>query len=182
VSHFELKLEQKLLAMPDEDSDEFNPDSSSNGNSPRRKPAESRRTASKLSHGNLKPREDIYIVNYRKQRRLFKHLLAQKAEMRREQITYILNTLRILTVFLQVVSLIGYRGKQKPKFDSFVLTIEKRLKMTNFLLIQRMGDEERLHRVAKEAIDMHELSLKMAKNRAHAAKTRDSHQVEELLH
>lgn len=102
--------------------------------------------------------------------------------MRKEQITYILNTLRIVTVFLQVVSLIGYRGKQKPKFDNFVLAIEKRLRMTNFVLIQRMGDEERLHRVAKDALDNFDLSKKMEKNRAGAMKSQNPHQVDEYTH
>ena len=108
-----------------------------------------------------------------------------------------LSTLRLLSLFLQTVSTLGPKlvymarknatvsnGSLSPsviKFDRFVVKMEQRLKLTVFVLIQRMADEEKMDQVAQEAFDMHKLSEKMEKNWQHAQQSADPYAVEEMM-
>ena len=59
--------------------------------------------------------------------------------------------------------------------------MEQRVKLTVFLLIQRMADEEQMDNIAMEAIDMYGHSQKMAKDRDYAEKAKHPNAVEEEL-
>ena len=58
---------------------------------------------SSITGKGLKPREDVYIKGYRKARKHFKNLLKESEDMRKEQLAYILNSLKLLCVFLQSI-------------------------------------------------------------------------------
>ena len=45
-----------------------------------------------------------------------------------------------------------------------------------------MADEEHMNYVARQAIDMHELSIKMHKDRAYAMQSKEPNVVEEMMH
>jgi len=89
-------------------------------------------------------------------------LLKQTEELRKEQIHYILGSLKLLIIFLKVSSALDLHvtTPNKLKFVRFLINLEQRLKVTSFVLIQRLSDEEKMNRIAQEALDTHTLSTK----------------------
>lgn len=102
-----------------------------------------------------------------KARRKLKRLIEQNDEIRREQIKYILNTLKLLVLFLHVLRIPGFarRLHDSHKAIKFMLTLESRVKLTFFVLLQRLHSDERMNRIAQEAVDHQEVALQIQKNR-----------------
>ena len=58
---------------------------------------------------------DVYYTDYRKAKKLFKRLHKKTQEMRHEQIQYIINTFKILILFLQVAERLNlYQARHIP--------------------------------------------------------------------
>ena len=47
------------------------------------------------------------------------------------------------------------------------MNLDQRLKLTAFVMIQRIDDDEKLERIAKQALDFQSLSQALEKNRKH---------------
>ena len=80
-----------------------------------------------------------------------------------------MNTFKILVLFLVVISKLNllqpneHRTLKKHKLIQFLFNLDQRIKITTYILIQRMADDEELHKVAQEAVDMKDLAVQFAK-------------------
>jgi hypothetical protein len=76
--------------------------------------------------------------------------------MRQESIQYILNTLKLLLIFLIV-----FKKSQKKidsaKLDSFLFKLDQRLRLTVLVLFQRIADDEKMVNFAQEVLDLNSI-------------------------
>lgn len=73
-----------------------------------------------------------------------------------------IGTLKLLVIFLKVTSATEFH-KSTPnqlKYIRFLINLELRVRTTSFVLIQRLSDEEKMNKIAREAIDTHAFSVK----------------------
>jgi len=93
-------------------------------------------------------------------------MLKTAEPLRTEQLYYIMNSLRFLVLVLKVFkTLTGPMEFVKAElFQNMVATLDQRLKITAYLLIQRISLESELNLVAREAMDMKKLAMKAEKN------------------
>lgn len=123
--------------------------------------------------------DDEYTQGYTKAKKLFKKMHKKTDEMRQEQVQYILNTFKILVLFLVVISKLNllqpneHRTLKKHKLIQFLFNLDQRIKITTYILIQRMADDEELHKVAQEAVDMKDLAVQFAKSKKYQGQDED---------
>lgn len=53
------------------------------------------------------------------------------------------------------------------KLVEFLINLDYRMKITVFIAIQRISDDEELNKIAQEAVDMHTISMAIEKNKKH---------------
>jgi hypothetical protein len=161
MSIFDLSSEHILMGMEAPDDDHLGTDNTNT----QRESRDQRATAQKgfgRHPQDLPSQPNQYKESYFRARKLFVSLRKQNDEMRQEQIHYIIGSLKLLVIFLKVSSALDLHrtSPNQLKYIRFLINLEMRLKMTSFVLIQRLSDEEKMNRIAKEALDTHALSIK----------------------
>ena len=80
---------------------------------------------------------DEYTLGFLERRKRYEEFQSLTAEMRTEQIHYIINTIKVLVLFLQICQKMqdGNFVPNAPKLDRFILNLDQRIKLTTFVLI-----------------------------------------------
>lgn len=160
MSIFDLSSEHVLMGMEAPEDDDGTDNTTTQRESREQKGPARRNVTRRLSDMPSQPNQ--YKESYFKARKLFVSLRKQNDEMRQEQIHYIIGSLKLLVIFLKVSSALDLHrtSPNQLKYVRFLINLEMRLKVTSFVLIQRLSDEEKMNRIAKEALDTHALSSK----------------------
>ena len=108
------ELQTKLLSMPDDsESDKGGSDDETrtrgdlSPTTPNKKTGGLSYQNSPMNVSKETIEDDQYLTAYKKNRKYFKFLLNQSEEVRSEQIVYILNSLKVLCIFLALMDRLG---------------------------------------------------------------------------
>lgn len=66
------------------------------------------------------------------------------------------------------------------KMIEFLINLDYRLKMTVFISIQRISDDEELNKIAQEAVHNHSISLSIEKTKKHETGEKKGSTMEEF--
>jgi hypothetical protein len=101
-------------------------------------------------------------------------------ELRVEQIQYILNTMKTLCLFFIITQKMKKEVFNQSKLVEFLINLDHRLKMTIFISIQRISDDEELNKIAQEAVDNYSISISIEKNKKHETGEKKASVMEEI--
>ena len=99
---------------------------------------------------------DEYTLRFKHARKKFRRLKLLMEDMRQEQMQYIINTIKVLVLFLQITRKVNVFGdtSDQSRLQKFVATLDYRIKISVFIMMQRQQDDDRLNKVSKEAIKL----------------------------